>query len=310
MREVKEQQQTKISHWMHTALSIATLGSPAKSAKYLGISITTIYRHLDALEKAIEFNIFDRSNSGWKLKDEASILLKTSKEIEQLLSHAENEIRHAAGVESGILRIAVSDDFASYVCKHLQDFCQTYPQIQPELIISSQFSDLVHGHADVAIRPDMNPGDNLVGQHIDMMNHALYASEDYIKKRDLPSHSHDLKNHLICGYGFELQNYSAARWESENIPPESIIARFGTTTAMAQAVLEGLGIGILPCFIGDDEPTLSRIIKIKCDLPIDIWLVSTVITRKRPKVKAFFDFFTPIMKADSAKFTGYYDRNL
>jgi len=307
---MKEQRQTKISHWMHTALSITTSGSPAESAKTLGISITTVYRHLDALEKALEFKIFDRSNSGWELKDEASILLKTSEEIEKLLLHAENEIRHAAGTESGILRIAVSDDFASYITKYLHGFCQTYPQIQPELIISSQFSDLVHGHADVAIRPDMDPGDNLVGQRIGVMKHALYASDNYIKKNGSPHNNRDFKNHFICGYGFELQGYSVARWERKNIPSESIIARFGTTTAITHAVIEGLGIGLLPCFVGDSEPTLSQILKVKDDLPIDIWLVTTVTNRKRPKVEAFFNFFGRLMKQDRSRFIGYSDSDL
>lgn len=172
-------------------------------------------------------------------------------------------------------------------------------------MISSQFSDLAHDQADVAIRPDMDPGDNLVGHRIGVMKHAFYASDEYIKKKGSPSDKPDLSNHPVCGYGFELKDYSVAKWENKNILPESIIARFGTTTALTQAVIEGLGIGLLPCFVGDSKPELSPVFIVAGGLPVDIWLVSTVASRRRPKVRAFFDYFTHLMKADSAKFTGH-----
>ena len=36
---------------MHTALDVAVSGSPTRSAARLGFNITTVYRHLDALEE-------------------------------------------------------------------------------------------------------------------------------------------------------------------------------------------------------------------------------------------------------------------
>ena len=301
---MKEQKQIKITRWMHTALTISLLESPVQCAKHLGISITTVYRHIDALEKALEFKIFERSNSGWKLRSEASVLLKTSKQIERLLVSAENEIRHAAGTESGHLRIAVSDDFATYVTKHFKVFCHSYPNIIPELIISSEFSNLKNGQADVAIRPDMDPGDELVGQRIAEMKHAYFASQNYIKLNGIPKDKNDLNNHRICGYGTALKNYSAAKWQTKYINTESFIANFGTTTAIAQATAEDLGIGLLPFFVGDNLPNISSVFKIEDDLSIDIWLVATVAARKRPKVNAFFDFLSKVMKADKDMFAG------
>jgi DNA-binding transcriptional LysR family regulator len=301
---MQEQKQLKITRWMHTALAISKLESPVQCAKYLGISITTVYRHIDALEKALEFKIFDRNNSGWKLREEASVLLNTSKQIERLLIDAENEIRHTAGTESGNLRIAVSDDFARYVTGHLKAFCQRYPKIKPELVVSSEFSDLRNGQADVAIRPDMDPGDNLAGQRVAEMKHAFYASQNYMKLNGILKSKSDLDNHNICGYGTALQNYAVARWQKKYIDPEAFVASFSTTTAIAQAIVEDLGIGLLPCFVGDSLPEVSSIMKLDDDLSIDIWLVSTVVVRKRPKVTAFFDFFSKVMKADKSLFSG------
>ena len=205
--------QRKMSLWMQTAMVVAVSKSPAISAKQLGLSITTVYRHVEALEQALQFRIFNRSHNGWILRDGAEVLLQTAGKVETLLAQAESEIRHAAGKEKGTLRIAVSDDFATYyVTPLLQRFCAQYPDIQPELIISRNFANLAGGQADVAIRPDMDPGDTLVGQRVGCMTHAFYASNEYIKHNRQSFSLSDLSTHKICGYGFGLRDYAAAQW--------------------------------------------------------------------------------------------------
>ena len=78
----------------------------------------------------------------------------------------------------------------------------------PELIISAKFSDLAQGEADVAIRPDMNPGDTLVGQRVGVMKHAFYASGDYLDQKGFSASNLDLDDHSVCGYGADLRSYS------------------------------------------------------------------------------------------------------
>jgi len=290
---------------MQTAMSVASSKSPTTSARLLGISITTVYRHVDLLEQSLQYKIFIRKPNGWALREQAGVLLKTGHKIEQLLARAESEIRNAAGIEEGNLRIAVSDDFAAfYVTPHLQKFCAAHPEITPELVVSSDFADLVHGQADVAIRPDMDPGDSLVGQRVARLTHAFYASGDAIKQIGKPANLNDLENHKICGFGHRLSQYTAAIWLARHVPDHAVIARFGNTSTMVLAVEAGLGIGLLPCYIGDELSNLSPVLKIPGTLPVDIWLVSARANRKRPKVQAFFNFFAPLIRADKEKFLG------
>ncbi len=286
-------------------MSVAASKSPTASAEQLGLSITTVYRHLDLLEQSLQFKIFTRHPGGWVLREQAGILLKTGHKIEQLLARAEGEIRSAAGIEEGILRIAVSDDFAAfYVTPNLQNFCASHPELTPELVIDSNFADLVHGQADVAIRPDMDPGDSLIGQRAARLTHAFYASDGFITQNGAPKNLRDLKNYCICGYSHSLRQYSAAKWLARHVPDHAIIARFGNTFSLALAVENGLGIGLLPCYVADNLPGLSPVLKISDTLPIDIWLVSAATNHKRPKVQAFFNFFAPLIRADKKKFLG------
>ena len=293
------------SLWMHTALDVAVSGSPSRSAGQLGFNITTVYRHLDALEQSLGVQIFMRRHSGWQLTSEAVGLLEIATKIERLVQQADDELATLSKRVDRHLRIAVSDDFAAYyVGQHLKDFCDLHERLMPELIISSAFSDLAQGEADVAIRPDMNPGDTLVGQRVGVMKHAFYASNDYLDKHDCSASILDLNDHSICAYGADLRNYSASQWIEQHIRTEAIIARFGNVTAMIQAMSQGVGIGLLPCYIGDTLPGLSLVSTVEGGLPIDIWLVTASTNKKRSKVQAFFKFFATKIRSDASRFAG------
>jgi len=295
----------KISFWMQTALAVAQARSPARGAKQLGISIATVYRHVDALERSLGIQIFNRKHTGWSLRDDMRVLMSAGEEIEQVLRRAEDEMRAGAGMSRQTLRIALSDGIAEYyVASRLQAFCEANQTIQPDLIISSEFADLARGEADVAIRPDMDPGDTLVGRRAGQMSHAIYAAQDYIAKNGRPSGLQDLDTHRICGYGPALEHYTAARWLESTVRNDAIVARFGNTGAIASAVRDGLGIGLLPCFIGDCLADLIPVVTIEGALPVDLWLVTAAASRKLPKVRAFIRYFAGAMRDDLSLFRG------
>ena len=297
--------QKNISYWIQTALVVAESGSPTTAAKHLGINVTTVYRHLEALEQSLESKIFHRKNTGWKLYEEASVLLTAGKEIKKILQNTENELRDKLGKGNRNLRIAVSDDFAfHYLVPKLKKFCDAYKDIRPDIIISSEFTDLENGDADVAIRPDKNPGDSLIGRRVGSMNHAFYASKDYISQHGKPSTLSDLNDHVFCGYGQALQHYNAAKWIEKNIQDKNIVARFSNSTVLMNAVNSGVGIGLLPCYVGDNNAFLNIVMPIKDTMPVDIWLVATQASKNHLKIKAFFDYFAEEFHADHNLFKG------
>jgi DNA-binding transcriptional LysR family regulator len=301
----KMQNQRNITLWMQTALAITKTGSPGHAARQLGISVTTIYRHIDAFERSLGQTLFERCHSGWELHPGAAALLSTGKEIDRLLAQALHEMRNANSASGGTLRIALSDDLAVYyIASHLRGFCEAHTNIRPDLIVSSDFADLTQGEADIAIRPDMDPGDTLIGHRVGTMTHALYASYDYIKQHGGPATLRALNPHRFCGYGAALTEYTAAKWLAEHVPDSRIAARFDTTTLMAQAVAAGVGIGLLPCFVGDRLSSAKAVMKLADSMPIDIWLVSAARNRNKPEIQAFFKYFGTVMRADAARFKG------
>ena len=290
---------------IETALAVARTGSPAGAAREQNLSITTIYRHIDALEGRLGVTLFDRHHGGWVLRDDAQALMAAGQRIERELHFLQQDIRDAAGVTPRRLKIALSEDFAThYVAPRLNAFRKSCVGVCPELVVSSTFADLVQGEADVAIRPHGDPGDTLIGQRVGVMTHALYASRRYIRRKGTLRSIDELACHDVCGYGEALGDYTAAQWLEAAVAGNGFAARFGCTGAMTRAVIEGVGIALLPRYVGDQISTLQRLASPQKGLPVDIWLVTAAVNRKRPLVKSFFAWFARTIRADRALFRG------
>jgi DNA-binding transcriptional LysR family regulator len=59
---------------------------------------------------------------------------------------------------------------------------------------------------------------------------------------------------------------------------------------LAEAVEAGLGIGHLPCFIGDVRPSLVRLAPPEPAFAAELWFLTHPDLRHSPRVRAFLDF--------------------
>lgn len=290
---------------IETVVAIARFGSPTTAAEALGRNVTTAYRHINALETELGVKLFDRQHGGWKLRPEGRALADAGAELERLLSRALDQARAQSRFARGKLRIAVSDDFATaYLATRMKAFIERYPEIQPDLIVGNTFADLVAGDADVAIRPHRYPGDDLVGQRVALMNHAFYAAPAYVKAHGKPATTCDLKDHALLGFGESLAGFTAAEWLTATVGPTATCIGFGSTMSMANATVSGLGLGLLPCYIGDAEKALLPVLTIEGGLGIDVWLVTPETRKNEQNTRAFFRHFGATIRADAAMFTG------
>jgi DNA-binding transcriptional LysR family regulator len=292
------------SQWMQTVLVVAQSGSPARAAPLLGISTATAYRHIESIEQALGVEVFVKARSGWRLRPEMTVLLDIGRLMQNLLRRAEYELRQGGAAGPGSLRIALSEDLAQhYIVPRLAAFRAASGGIRPDLLVSSAFANLAGGEADVAIRPHRQPGDALVGRRVGRVLHAFYGERRYAPKRGrLPIGR--LAELPVCGFSDALGGYTAAQWIERNVQPSVIVARFGSTGALARAVQEGIGIGLLPCYVGDALPGLRPLLSVEAGLPVDVWIVTARANVRRQMVRAFMNFFAAAFRRDEALLRG------
>jgi len=73
---------------------------------------------------------------------------------------------------------------------------------------------------------------------------------------------------------------------------------------LAAAVRDGVGVGMLPCFIGDADPELVRLGDPLAELTAGLWILIHPDLRRNARVRAFVDYATEHLGAARDRLAG------
>jgi DNA-binding transcriptional LysR family regulator len=290
------------------AAILATLrsGSPSKAARALGRAPSSIYRAIERLEKTVGAPLFLRSSSGWKPTDAGLKILRLGERMEAEIAEVELSLLHRSQRFPAPVRLSASDGFASYLGPVLAAFAERQRDVTIDLLVDNNFVDLLRRQADIAIRPDMRPGDGLVGRRAGRLAHALYGSVRLLQRHGMPASLTDLSRYRLCSLTPALPHFTASSWsKAYNATHGSPIAFVANTeTALATAIAAGGGIGVLPCFIGDRLEGVTRVPAINVGEPVDIWLVTHPTLRENVVVRSLIRTLAAAIRKDARLFAG------
>ncbi|MBN9442752.1 LysR family transcriptional regulator [Bosea sp. (in: a-proteobacteria)] len=262
---------------------------PAAAAA-LGINHSTVFRRLGQIEDALGVRLFERHRSGY-------VPTPAGEEMVQLAGRVDDDIhaftRRLAGQEikpAGELRIATNDTLlVDLLTPIFAKFLAQCPDIRLDVLIGNQAANLSKRDADIAIRATDNPPETLIGRKPARIAWALYG-----RAADFPGPNPPLAEALWdCRWvslGEQFTMMSAVRYLARHVSPERIVYKLNTVLGIAEAVEAGVGIGFLPCFIGDTRPGLTRLDQPDPDLSADLWLLTHPDLRHTPRVRLFLDF--------------------
>ena len=282
-------------------LAIARSGSPSAAAAKEDAQPATLYRQIDALEKAAGAKLFMRLRGLWTPTPLGHKLIEIAAGLERKL--VDFSLAAAAEDEkaAGLLRVTASDAFAGfYLASRLAGFAASTPGITVELIVTNLRLDLGKGEADIAIRPHSHPGNGLFGRRAGRMHHGLFASNAYIARMGLPVGAEHCADHEIIAYGREIAHFDAAHFTAALLRGKTPVARMNDLVSMAKAVEAGLGLAALPNFVGRQLAGTRYLMPAGNGLPVDIWVLCHESQRKNAKVKAFTRYFANQIKLDAS----------
>jgi DNA-binding transcriptional LysR family regulator len=192
-----------------------------------------------------------------------------------------------------------------YLAPVLARYSRTMKSLAIELIVDNQFANLTRREADIAIRPSDKPGDGLIGRRAGKLAHALYCAAPLLRKNGIPGSISDLSTFRVCLMSGRFEHHTAARWWSSGIRRKMNVSFVANTEmSLAAAIEAGMGIGILPCFLGDRLKGVQRVRTIAVGQPVDIWLVSHVSLKENKVVRGLIDLLAKSMRRDAATLAG------
>ena len=276
-------------------LAVARTGQLSAAASLLKVDPTTVSRRLRRLETVLQQRLFEQTREGQMLTEAGEQLALKAEEMDR----AATAIEPSAGLAtvSGLLRVSVSEGFGTWmIAQYLPDFVAAHPELQVDLVANSGFLSPSRRETDVAILLARPRGGPLLSRKLADYMLRLYASRDYLARSGPIAGKAALGDHPLIGYIPDFIYAPELRYLDEIAPGATLRIRSSSINAQYRLARAGAGIAALPCFIGDADPNLVRIIP-EVAIERSFWLVTHQDTRRLARIEAFVVWLTALVKA-------------
>ena len=267
--------------------SIAEARSLVGAAERLGVNHSTVFRRLAAVESAVGARLFERSRTGYEPTSAGEEMIALATTMAESVLEFERRVAGRDVKPTGELSVTTPKSIGQHFMPAIvTQFQAQNPGIVVELILSNQVLDLSRRGAEIAIRMTNDPPETLVGRRICTVRSGIYC------RRDLAAElgAEPLGSVAFIRFGHNFGPAMTHRWIEANVPPERVVAKANSAHCMLQFALQGFGATLLPCFLGDRCPDLTRIGYLLPELDLGLWMLTHSDLRRSARVRAFMDF--------------------
>jgi DNA-binding transcriptional LysR family regulator len=267
-------------------LAVARHGSLRAAGRVLGVSQPTIGRRLAAFEASFGGpTLFDRLPDGLRLNAAGEALIAAAERLEGAALGVERRRAAASPALSGTVRVSVGEWAASLLAQHRSGDLALAPELTLELVQSPETANLARRDADLALRHGVPEGGNLYVSKVGTIAGSLY------RRRAAPDRGKGPGDRWVA-YTEEQAHFASARWLDQQIlrADGRIALRAADLAVRAAAVGAGVGIGLLPCYLGDADPHLERLMPPVPELAAEYWVIVHRDLRRAACVRAVVEW--------------------
>jgi DNA-binding transcriptional LysR family regulator len=267
--------------------SIAEARSLVGAAEALGVNHSTVFRRLAAVESAVGARLFERSRAGYEPTSAGEEMIALAVTMAESVLEFERRVAGRDVKPTGELSVTTPESIGQHFMPAIvAQFQAQNPGIVVELILSNQALNLTRRDADIAIRLTNDPPESLVGRRICTGRFGVYG------RRDLAAEpgSEAIDSVAFIGFSDTFGPAPSRRWIEDNVRPERLVAKANSAHCLLQMALQGFGATLLPCFLGDRHPDLTRIGYLLPELDQGLWMLTHSDLRRSARVRAFMDF--------------------
>ncbi len=275
-------------------LAIARGGTLSAAAAQLGLGLATVSRQIERLEAALGLTLFSRHQSGYQLTDDGAALLDRAVALEQA-AEAFAEGSAAQAVVAGRVRLATAETLASgLIIPALPALRRRYPELSLEIATDVQAVNLHRRDADLAIRMVKPERGNVTLRRLGRIGFGLYGAPAYLAARPFTG----LGGHDVIGWCETRAHLPAAQWAERALRGRPLALATTTLGAQLVAAKAGLGLAVLPHFLGSQHGLICVQPELGADQ--EIWLAVHADVARTPRVRAVADFLVALIQANRA----------
>ncbi|WP_417668463.1 LysR family transcriptional regulator [Roseibium sp.] len=281
-----------MEHWteIRTAAHVARLGTVTAAAEALGVHRATVNRHIDVLEAALGGKLFQRHPKGFTPTDLGRELLRIADTTDEQFEELHRKAQGYSEKLQGDFIVTSIAAYAPTLIPILKGLGEKHSGLTIHFLASDSLLRLEYGEAHVAFRAGPKPEnpDNVV-REFEKIEIGLFAHAGYVARHGLPNGVEDFPNHRFVGSDNPEPRAPYLSWLKSNVPPECVAFRSNDVSALAEAVIQGSGIGFLNRNQAHDRADLIEIMPALPEWASMIWMVTHVDLHRSGKVQAFLE---------------------
>lgn len=268
--------------------------SLAGAAARLKLDASTVFRSIKRVEKELGARLFERSKQGYLPTELALALAGHAEKIESQLQEARETAAYIGGEPSGSLRITTTDTILhGLLLPILGEFAAAHPRIDLELVTGNALANLNQRDADVAIRATRKPPEHLVGTRLGTISAAVFAGRRFVLRQEQPI---KLDSCDWIAPDDTLADHPSVKWRRRHYPKLAVKYRCNSILSVAGAVINGLGVGVVPLFLMAGNRDVQIVEGPLEELDTDLWILAHPDIRHLQRVKLLFNFLKNNLK--------------
>jgi DNA-binding transcriptional LysR family regulator len=280
--------------------AVADAGSLTHAGDALQLSQSAVSRQIRALEEALDTSLFHRHARGLILTEQGELLFKATKSMSRELDTASARIRDSEDEVFGELRVTTTTGFGTlFLAPRLPTLYAQYPELKIDLMLEERVLDLPMREADVAIRMKEPSQADLIRKRLMNVNMRLFATSEYLRANGTPLTIEDLSDYRLISQNVTSAQVSVGAQLIRELNARPLRSTFTVNNyfGVLQAVLNHLGIGVLPDYVAEDFPELVHVLPEVASGDIPVFLAFPEELRHSRRIAAFRDFVVQEIQA-------------
>jgi DNA-binding transcriptional LysR family regulator len=246
-------------------LFIARYQTLKLAAKHLHVNQATVGRRLAALQDRIGSRLLEKHSDGYFLTEAGNRVMAGIEVVEKEMLSIDRTILGKDESIEGVVKIAMPGALANqWLIGSMRPLLQAHPKLELQFLTGPEVLNLSRREADLAIRlvrPDQR---ELKTKRIGVLKLGLYCA------KEISETSAFLSMPFVGLFENAMSELEKAFIKSLKFEPQYCM-RSAAWNSVYIAVQAGIGIGIMPTFMGDRSKTLRLIQEDKAETPL--WLV-------------------------------------
>ena len=294
--------------WMQCFVRAVETGSFSATARELGIGQPNVSRHIGSLESHLALRLLHRTTRKLSLTTEGERYYIEARRALDTIDEAESAAR-GDDEPRGLLRISCSMVVGLlHVQPLIAPLLTRYSQLEVELHLSDEYVDLIAERFDLAVRVGTLKSSLLVARQVGVSERAVFASTEYLQRHGEPATPRDLMQH-DCILNTRLPTDGLWPFLSGDVMVRGRY-RLNNHEAIVSAVREGLGIGLAPVWVFEEDLRAGRVKALLPKHPLPAAEVHLVYPERRllsKRTRIFMDTIDAAFASKAGMQPGYLD---